>query len=107
MAALLVCSLAVPHAFDEDGVAFGAAYLFVRVMHLALYGIAARSDPTLVVVVRKLAPPMVAVATLILVAGFADGALQYVLWGLALAVEVGAALLRGVSGWRLNPAHFA
>src|SRR5215218_6496965 len=31
MAALLVCSLAVPHAFDEDGVAFGAAYLFVRV----------------------------------------------------------------------------
>jgi low temperature requirement protein LtrA len=107
MAALLIASLAVPRAFTEDGAAFGAAYLVVRVMHLALYAIAARGDPTLWPVVRNLAPPMLVVATLILIAGFTDGALQYVLWSAALAVEIAGPLIKGVGGWRLNPGHFA
>src|SRR5690349_11549975 len=34
MAGFFVCALAVPHAFDEDGFAFGAAYLLVNVIHL-------------------------------------------------------------------------
>src|SRR5262245_49477990 len=30
MAGFFVCALAVPRAFDEDGIAFGLAYLFVN-----------------------------------------------------------------------------
>src|SRR5918997_3279500 len=33
MAAMLVVALAVPHAFGDDGVLFGAAYLVVRLLH--------------------------------------------------------------------------
>jgi low temperature requirement protein LtrA len=107
MAALLVASLAVPHVFGADGVAFGVAYLFVRAMHLVLYGLAARGDGTLKPVVVNLAPGMLGSSGLILAAGFADGALQYVLWAAALAVEVAGAYVKGVDGWRLHPAHFA
>src|SRR5919206_4407518 len=42
MAPLLIASLAVPRAFGPDAAVFGACYLAVRAMHLALYGVAAR-----------------------------------------------------------------
>src|SRR4051794_617327 len=58
MAALLICSLAVPRAFGVDGAAFGACYLVVRAMHLALYALAARTDGSLWVVTRNLLPSM-------------------------------------------------
>ncbi len=45
MAAMLVVSLAVPEAFDDDGVLFGVAYLAVRVIHIALYALGSRTDP--------------------------------------------------------------
>jgi low temperature requirement protein LtrA len=107
MAALLVASLAVPHAFDDNGVIFGGAYLLVRAMHIGLYAIASRGDTSLVVVTRNLAGPMLTGATLILIAGFADGALRSALWCAALAIEVAGPYVRGVEGWRLHPAHFA
>ena len=107
MAALLVASLAVPHAFGDDGVTFGVAYLFVRAMHLVLYGTAARGDGTLWPVVRNLAPSMLGASGLILAAGFTDGTLQYALWGVALAIEIAGPYIRGVDGWRLHPGHFA
>ncbi len=37
MAGFLVMALAVPHAFDRDGLAFGLAYLLVNVIHAALF----------------------------------------------------------------------
>ncbi|HYE88856.1 MAG TPA: low temperature requirement protein A, partial [Vicinamibacterales bacterium] len=33
MAAFFVCALAVPHAFDADGVVFGIGYLAVTILH--------------------------------------------------------------------------
>ena len=105
MAALLVASLAVPKAFGDDGVIFGVSYLIVRGMHM--YALAARSDASLVGVVRHLAGPMLAGATVILAAGFVDGAARYVLWTVALAIEVAGPYIRGVGGWRLHPGHFA
>src|SRR5215467_7238241 len=37
MAAMFVAALAVPEAFGRHGVVFGAAFLIVNAMHLALY----------------------------------------------------------------------
>src|SRR3954463_15250243 len=107
MAALLVASLAVPRAFTDDAIAFGIAYLVVRVMHLALYAIAARGDASLGIVVRNLAPAMLTAATLILIAGFVHGSARYALWCVAVAVEMIGPMVRGVAGWRLQPEHFA
>jgi len=107
MAALLVASLAVPEAFGDDAVVFGVAYLLVRILHIALYTLAGQGDRDLLAVTRRLAGPMLTGAVLILIAGFTDGALQYLLWIVAVALDVGGPLVRGVTGWRLNPHHFA
>jgi low temperature requirement protein LtrA len=37
MAAFLVCALAIPRAFAEDGLTFGIGYVFVVVIHAGLY----------------------------------------------------------------------
>jgi low temperature requirement protein LtrA len=45
MAAMLVASLAVPDAFGEYEVLFGAAYFVVRLLHVALFVLATGSTP--------------------------------------------------------------
>src|SRR5689334_809249 len=55
MGVLLIASLAVPRAFGADAAVFGACYLAVRALHLALYGVAARDDASLWPVTRRLA----------------------------------------------------
>src|SRR3954468_22507386 len=44
MAALVIASLAVPRAFGTDAEVFGVAYLAVRVLHMALFGLGASAD---------------------------------------------------------------
>jgi low temperature requirement protein LtrA len=56
--------------------------------------------------VRRLAPWTVLGATLILVAGFVDGARTW-LWLVALAGTYFGAVLSGSTGWHLHPSHFA
>ncbi len=43
---------------------------------------------------------------LLVVAGSLDGQAQGVLWALALAIDYGVALLRGVAGFRVHAGHF-
>src|SRR5215813_14556452 len=43
--AMFVAALAVPGALSDDGVLFGACFLVVVAMHLALYALAGRGDP--------------------------------------------------------------
>jgi low temperature requirement protein LtrA len=107
MAALLIASLAVPEAFHDDAVIFGVAYFVVRAMHIALYALAARSDPTLRTVVTHLWPAMLGGAALIVVAGLVHGTARYVLWTLAVTIQIVGPFVGGVAGWRLHPGHFA
>src|SRR5439155_452930 len=67
--AMFLAALAVPGAFGDNGVLFGAAFLVVVSMHLALYALAGRGDPGLFAAVLRLAPWTLLGATLILVAG--------------------------------------
>jgi low temperature requirement protein LtrA len=107
MAAMLVVALAVPEAFDADGVLFGVAYLIVRLLHLLLYAIAGKRDPDLLGAVLRLTPPATLAPLIILVAGFVDGRAQAALWVTALAVDYLGALIGRGQGWRVSPAHFA
>jgi low temperature requirement protein LtrA len=63
----------VPGVFDDEGVLFGVAFLVVCVMHVALYALAGRRNRNLLGAVLRLAPWPLLGASLILVAGFADG----------------------------------
>jgi low temperature requirement protein LtrA len=104
--AMFLAALAVPHVFGDDGVLFGAAFLLVVAMHLALYAMAARHDRDLLLAVGRLAPWTLLGATLILVAGFADGPRTW-LWVAALVCTYVGAALSGSSGWRVFPSHLA
>jgi low temperature requirement protein LtrA len=106
MAAVFVAALAAPAAFGRHGVVFGAAFLIVNVMHLTLYALAARRDRDLLRAILRTAPSALAGAALIVAAGFADGALKPLLWLVAIAVGLFAPLFGGMSGWRVQPAHF-
>jgi low temperature requirement protein LtrA len=106
MAAMFVAALAVPAAFGRHGVVFGVAFLIVNVMHLTLYALGARDDRDLLAAIVRIAPLALAGAALILAAGFVHGTLRPLLWLAALVVGLFGPLLSGLSGWRVQPAHF-
>ena len=107
MAALLVVGLAVPRAFEESALIFASAYVFVRVMHIALFMLASREDPDLRSSVIGLGISTAVASGLLVAASFADGALQGGLWALALALDIGGPYLFGAEGWKLVPRHFS
>jgi low temperature requirement protein LtrA len=107
MAAMLVVALAVPHAFGDDGVLFGVAYLIVRLVHVVLFMLAGKRDPDLFGAVLRFAPPALVASLLLIVAGFLDGRAQAALWVVALATDYVGGLIGRGRGWRVSPAHFA
>jgi low temperature requirement protein LtrA len=104
--AMFVAALAVPGVFGDDGVLFGTAFLVVVAIHLGLYALAGRESRDLLAAVLRLAPWSLLGATLILVAGLADGARTW-LWLAALACTYVGAGLSGSTGWRVFPGHLA
>lgn len=109
MAAMLIASLAVPHAFGRYGLIFGVAYFVVRSLHVGCYAAVARArnDPALLGAVWRLASTILPAAALLVLAGALSGTLQALCWVAALTVDYGGLLVRGVQGWRIQPSHFA
>ena len=106
MGAMFVAALAVPDAFGRHGVVFGVAFLIVNVMQLTLYALAARGDRDLLAAIARVAPWALSGSILIVAAGFAHGGLKPILWLAAIGIGFFGPLLRGISGWRVQPAHF-
>jgi low temperature requirement protein LtrA len=104
--AMFIAALVVPDVFDDEGVLFGAAFLVVCAMHIALYALAGRGNRDLLGAVLRLAPWSLLGATLILVAGFTEGARIW-LWLAALTCAYVGAVLSGSTGWQLHPSHLA
>jgi len=104
--AMFVAALVVPGVFGDEGVLFGAAFLVICAMHVALYALAGRGNRELLGAVLRLASWTLLCATLILVAGFVDGA-RTVLWIAALVCAYFGAALSGSTGWQVHPSHLA
>jgi low temperature requirement protein LtrA len=109
MGAMLIASLAVPHAFGTDGLTFGIAYFAVRIFHIGAFTLVARAreDAELAGVVARLASTFVPAAALLVLAGAIGGGARTVFWVLAIAVDWGGLMARGVEGWHISPGHFA
>jgi low temperature requirement protein LtrA len=107
MGAMIVVSLAVPHAFGADALAFGIGFFIVRSAHLLAYYVVVRDDPELQGVVRRLAVTIIPAASLLVLAGALDGTARALCWVAALAIDYGGLALRGTEGWRVVPGHFA
>ena len=103
--AMFLGALVVPDVFDDEGVLFGAAFFVVCAMHVALYVLAGPGNRDVLGAVLRLAPWTLLSATLILAAGFTDGA-RTSLWLTALACIYVGGVLSG-TGWQLYPSHFA
>ena len=106
MAAMLVASLAVPDAFGQYGVLFGLAYFVVRLLHVVLFVLATGNTPETQQAFLRLTPGFLLAPALLIPAGFVDGFAQGTLWVVALAIDLGVSLVRGVSGFRVHAGHF-
>jgi low temperature requirement protein LtrA len=116
MAAMFVMALAVPEAFDDmrrgvDGpVVVAFAYLAIRMTHLAIFWMTARTehDRALRAQLLRFAPVTLASTALLLVASQLEGTPQTLAWVAVLIVDYVGTILGGASGWRLRSAsHFA
>jgi low temperature requirement protein LtrA len=107
MGAMLVASLAVPGAFENDGVLFGLAYLAVRALHLILYALAGKGDRALLGAVLRMTPSSLLSSVLIIAAGFLDSPERELVWAVALTVDAVGVIIGGGAGWRVSPGHFA
>jgi low temperature requirement protein LtrA len=107
MAAFLVASLCVRHAFGRSGLLFACAYAIVRAAHILLYVLASRDDPGLRRSVVGLSRSTAVGVGLLIGASFAGGGLQLGIWALAVALDMGGPFVFGVAGWKLVPGHFA
>jgi low temperature requirement protein LtrA len=106
MGAMLIAALAVPEAFDDDGVLFGCAYAAVRFLHIFIFA-EANDDVDAAGAIRRLALTAIPAPALLIVAGFLDGTAQGLLWVVALAIDFAGPFVFGVRGFRVSPAHFA
>ena len=107
MTAMLVLSIALPHAFGDDAVLFGACYVVVRVVHLVVYWNSAALDEGLRSSINSVIAFWLFMPVMILVGGIVGGDLQYVFWIVALVLDYGATLVLGVQGWKVQAGHFA
>src|SRR5581483_3035167 len=104
--AMLVMSLAAPHAFGRDALTFAIAYVMVRALHVGLSGLEAREAPELRGETLRLVPNAAAAGALLLVAGVVDGGARLACWAAVALVSFLGPLLAGGRGWEISPAHF-
>jgi low temperature requirement protein LtrA len=111
MAAMLVVGLAVPDAFGGEGVVFALGYIAVRLLHAALFMVAARRDQDAALArnVMTLVASMVPGGGLILLGAVAfDGTTRDLLWVAAVLLDYGIVIGFGdIGSWRVHAEHFA
>jgi len=103
MAGFLVMALAVPQAFERDGLAFGLAYLLVNVIHAALFTRAPNQSAR---AIWRIAPFNIGTALLIVLASFVPPAWSGLCWVAAVAVLAVVPFFGKVGGFAVEPAHF-
>jgi low temperature requirement protein LtrA len=80
----------------------------VRLLHAALFALAARGDPALARAVLSLVASLIPGGSLIILASAAfDGATRDALWVVAVVLDYGLVLGRGPGGWHVHAKHFA
>lgn len=107
MAALLIVSICVPHAFGSLALAFALTYGVVRIAHIGLFMLASPDDDELRHSVLTLAASTAIAIGLLAVASLFDGLAQVALWVLALFLDMSGPYFFGSEGWKLAPGHFA
>jgi low temperature requirement protein LtrA len=104
MATWLVLALAIPHAYDGDGVAFGVAYLVVVLIHGGMYALVQVGDWGRGI--PRVATINTLVACVVIAGGVAGGTAQEVIWAVAFAGIWLSGLLAAVGRIEIGAEHF-
>jgi low temperature requirement protein LtrA len=104
MGGFLVAALAIPTAFGGGGVAFGVGYLLVTLVHTGMF--LRSSQESAVRAMRRLGPANAITAALLLLAGFADGPLQWTLWTAAFGLHWVTPFFTALPNFPIRAAHF-
>jgi low temperature requirement protein LtrA len=104
MGGFLIGALAIPDAYESDGLAFGLAYLAVVLLHGAMY--AKGTSVSEVAAILRIVPYNLATAGLIVVGGALGGDAQWVLWTGAAVLIWFTPFLTGTEGFLVSASHF-
>ncbi len=104
MFGFLVIALAVPGAFEGSGVAFGVGYLVVNTVHSVLFW--ANGGGRVAATMLRLVPLNTVSALLVLIGGCVHGWPRYLLWTVALAVQIVTPYLFDPGGFVIRTSHF-
>jgi low temperature requirement protein LtrA len=114
MGLVFAMALAIPTAWDEAGeglpsaLVFAVAYVLTRLVHVAVYLVAAGDDAGLRQQIGRLALAGILPTVLLVVGGLQGGATQTLLWAAALVADYLGVYLAGSRGWVVrSPGHFA
>jgi low temperature requirement protein LtrA len=102
-------ALSLPGAFGDEALWFALPYVLVRVIGLVIYTrVAWTAGEAQHAAVRSFATMSIGGLVAVLAGAVAGGSTQYWLWGLAILLDVIAALVAGdTEDWELHPEHFA
>lgn len=104
MVGFLVMGLALPTAFDGGGLVFGLGYLLVILIHAGLFAHAQKGSG--ITGIFRVAPLNITAALVLVAAGLLNGPIVYVVWTVALGLEVLTTFLVDPGGFRIAPRHF-
>ena len=107
MAAGFFMALAVPDAYQDEGVWFAVAYFTVRILNTTLFSWGVRHDPGQLRATFRLAPWFLTAALVALAGGFAEGDTRTHFWLVSLTIDVVGTLTVARADWRVSPSHFA
>ncbi|MEV6209212.1 low temperature requirement protein A [Kitasatospora sp. NPDC051914] len=102
MVGFLIVSLAVPHAFDGSGAAFGWAYLLVVAVHTGMFAAAGVARGP----VLRMGGLNLVNAALVVAGGYLEGSAQLALWTASLAVQIAVPYLVDLPQFHLRADHF-
>lgn len=101
-------AVSVPEAFARSSLWFAIAYVGGRTIGLIIYLWVTGQDPAMRSAVRTFSIFSVAGLVSVLIGGYLGGVYQYWFWGLAIALDVLAALVGASNGsWNLHAGHFS
>jgi low temperature requirement protein LtrA len=104
MGGFLVIAIAIPTAYERDGLAFGLGYLAVVLLHAGMY--AKGTSVSEVAAILRIVPYNLTAALLVLVGGIAGGRVQDAVWLLAALLLWVTPWFTSTEGFVIQARHF-
>jgi low temperature requirement protein LtrA len=106
MAGFLIMALAIPRAFQEGGLAYALAGLFVIVLHSIMFAFASRNAES-ARAIWNIFPFNFASGLFVLIGVLVGGIWTTWFWVLAVLTLIASTVFRRAQGFLLHPGHFA